>query len=69
MAAPHVAGTVALCIYSGACAGLSPSQIVEKIRGDAETYNIAHSSYGFIGDPLHPVSGRYYGFLLRAVRY
>jgi hypothetical protein len=42
---------------------------VEKIRGDAETYNIAHSSYGFIGDPLHPVSGRYYGFLLRAALY
>jgi subtilisin family serine protease len=69
MASPHVAGTVALCIYSGACAGLSPSQIVQKIRSDAETYNIAHPTYGFTGDPLHPVSGRYYGFLLRAALY
>jgi subtilisin len=69
MAAPHVAGTVALCIYSGACAGLTPAQIVQKIRSDAAAYNTAHPSYGFIGDPLHPVSGRYYGFLLRAALY
>jgi subtilisin len=69
MAAPHVAGTVALCIYSGACAGLTPSQIVQKIRSDAAAYNTAHPSYGFTGDPLHPVSGRYYGFLLRAALY
>jgi subtilisin family serine protease len=69
MAAPHVAGTVALCIYSGACAGLTPPQIVQKIRSDAAAYNIAHPSYGFTGDPLHPVSGRYYGFLLWAALY
>jgi hypothetical protein len=64
MAAPHVTGTVALCIYSGACAGLTPSQIIQQIRSDAAAYNTAHPSYGFTGDPLHPVSGRYYGFLL-----
>jgi subtilisin len=69
MAAPHVAGTIALCIYSGACAGLMPAQIVQKIRSDAAAYNTAHPSYGFTGDPLHPVSGRYYGFLLRAALY
>jgi subtilisin family serine protease len=69
MAAPHAAGTVALCIYSGACAGLAPSQIVQKIRSDADAYNTAHPSYGFTGDPLHPVTGRYYGFLLRAALY
>src|ERR671910_142201 len=69
MAAPHVAGTVALCIHSGACAGLTPAQIVQKIRSDAAAYNTAHPSYGFTGDPLHPVSGRYYGFLLRVALY
>jgi subtilisin len=69
MAAPHVTGTVALCIHSGACAGLTPSQIVQKIRSDAAAYNTAHPSYGFTGDPLHPVSGRYYGFLVRAAAY
>jgi subtilisin len=69
MASPHVAGTVALCIYSGACAGLTPAQIGQKIRSDAAAYNTAHPSYGFTGDPLRPVSGRYYGFLLRAALY
>jgi subtilisin len=69
MAAPHVTGTVALCIYSGACAGLTPSQIIQKIRSDAAAYNTTHPSYGFTGDPLHPVSGRYYGFLLWAALY
>jgi subtilisin len=69
MAAPHVAGTVALCIYFGACAGLTPAQIIGKIRSDAAAYNTAHPGYGFTGDPLHPLSGRYYGFLLRAALY
>ena len=69
MAAPHVTGTVALCIHSGTCAGLTPSEIVQKMRNDAAAYNTAQPSYGFTGDPLHPVSGRYYGFLLRAALY
>ena len=57
MAAPHLTGTVALCIGNGAtpgaCAGLTPSQIVEKLRGDAATYSNANSGYGFNGDPNH----------------
>ena len=69
MAAPHVTGTVALCIHSGSCAGLTPAEIVQKMRNDAAAYNTAHPSYGFTGDPLRPVSGRYYGFLLRAALY
>jgi subtilisin len=68
-AAPHVAGTVALCIASGSCAGLGPPQIVRKIIGDAATYNTAHPDYGFAGDPLHPISGKYYGYLIRAGLY
>jgi subtilisin len=69
MAAPHVTGTVALCIASGACAGLNPLQIIQKIVSDAATYNKAHQDYGFQGDPSRPISGRYYGYLIRAGLY
>lgn len=64
MAAPHVAGVVALCIdeagVSGPCGGMTPAQIVSKLRADAQA---RPASYGFVGDPGHPVSSRYYGYL------
>jgi subtilisin len=69
MASPHVAGTVALCISSGGCAGLTPAQIIQKMRSDAEVYNNANPDYGFVGDPLRPVTGKYYGYLIRAALY
>jgi subtilisin len=69
MATPHVSGTVALCIVSGACAGLTPLQIIQRIRSDAAAYNGATPGYGFSGDPLHPIDGRYYGYLIRAGLY
>jgi subtilisin len=69
MASPHVAGTVALCIFSGGCAGLTPAQIIQKMRTDAEVYNNANPGYGFVGDPLRPVTGKYYGYLIRAALY
>jgi subtilisin len=68
-AAPHVAGTVAVCIASGSCAGLSPAQIMRKIIGDAATYNTANPNFGFVGDPLHPIDAKYYGYLIRAGLY
>ncbi len=70
-ASPLVAGTVALCISSGPCAGLTPPQIVQKIVADAASYNTArkNSGYGFQGDPLRPISGKYYGYLIRAGLY
>ena len=68
-ASPIVAGTVALCIDSGACAGLTPAQIVRKIVSDAAAYNRANPGYGFQGDPLRPISGKYYGYLIRAALY
>jgi subtilisin family serine protease len=69
MAAPHATGTVHRCILSGACTG-TPAEIIQKIRADADAYNRANPFYGFTGDPLHsPVSGRYYGFLLRPGLY
>ena len=70
-AAPHVAGTVALCLddggIAGACAGLSPAQIVTRIRADAAAQ--ATVANGFTGDPLRPLSGRYFGYLVSALRY
>jgi subtilisin len=69
MSAPHVTGTVALCIASGPCAGLTPPQIVQKMVADAAAYNTANPGYGFQGDPLRPMSGKYYGYLIRAAQY
>jgi subtilisin family serine protease len=68
-AAPIVAGTVVLCISSGRCAGLTPAQIIHKIVADAAAYNTAHPEYGFTGDPLRPISGKYYGYLINASVY
>jgi subtilisin family serine protease len=69
MSSPNAAGTVALCIASGTCAGLTPPQIIQKIIGDAATYNTKNPGYGFRGDPLSPVGGKYYGYMIRAGLY
>jgi subtilisin family serine protease len=73
MATPHVAGSVALCLSrtqaNGGCAGMTPAQIMAKLRADAAAQS---SAYGFVGDPNHPITGggrgkkttRYYGFLV-----
>ena len=71
MATPHLSGTVALCIGSGGsagpCNGLTPAQIVQKIRADAQGH--ATAANGFSGDPLHPVTGKYFGYLAYAGGY
>jgi subtilisin len=69
LAAPYVTGTVALCIASGPCAGKTPAQIMSLITGDAAAYNQADTGYGFVGDPANPISGKYYGWLIRAGLY
>jgi hypothetical protein len=57
----------ALCISSGACAGLNSAQIAAKLRGDAAAYSGANPDYGYNGDLLHPlINGRIYGPLVRA---
>jgi subtilisin len=70
MATPHLAGVVALCLGEGGaggpCAGLTPAQIVAKIRADADQTTRSNTWFGFNGDPLRPVAGRYYGFLAYA---
>jgi len=71
MATPHVSGIVALCFGNGGtagpCNGLTPAQVIQKIRADAQAH--ATSSNGFNGDPLHPVSGKYFGYLVWAGGY
>ena len=70
-AAPHVAGTVALCLNDsgtpGPCAGLSPAAAIAQIRADAAAASSAAN--GFAGDPWHPVTGRYFGYLVSAGGY
>jgi subtilisin family serine protease len=70
-AAPIVTGAVALCLASGSrpCAGLSPAQIVQKLVSDAALANTSDTGYGFAGDPLRPVTDRYYGNLISAASY
>jgi subtilisin family serine protease len=70
-AAPHVAGAVALCLddggIAGPCAGLSPADIVQRLRADAA--GAATTANGFNGDPLRPVTGRFYGHVVAAGLY
>jgi subtilisin len=65
MASPHTAGTAALCI-AGPCAGMSPSQVMSRLRSDAAS---RPASYGFSGDPNSPSGTRYYGYLAYAGGY
>jgi subtilisin family serine protease len=72
MASPHVAGTAARCIAAGVCAG-TPSAIITKLRGDAES---RVAGYGFTGDPDAPITTGgpspetlYYGYLIYAGGY
>jgi subtilisin family serine protease len=70
-ASPHVAGGVALCLDDGGipgpCAGLPPAQIIAKLRADAQ--DAATPTNGFTGDPLHQVSGKYFGYVESSAGY
>ena len=70
-AAPHVAGAVALCLGNGGaagpCAGQAPAQVMATVRSDAAA--AATFSNGFLGDPLHPLSGKYFGHLVATAGY
>jgi subtilisin len=69
MSSPTAAGVAELCLLAAACDGV-PANEIQKIRADADAYSRANPSYGFTGDPLHsPISGRYYGFQVRAGLY
>jgi subtilisin len=66
MAAPHVSGTVALCMARGSCGGLGPAGIIGRLRSDAAAQP---SGYGFKGDPNAPIDSRFYGHLVYAGAY
>jgi subtilisin len=68
MSAPHLAGTAALCIADGGCGG-SPSQVIKQLRNDAARYTSRNPDYGFVGDPLRPIAGKFFGYLTRAGLY
>jgi subtilisin family serine protease len=77
VATPHSTGSASLCIGSksspGPCAGLTSAQVIQKLRNDAAAHAtpgpIPGSSNGFIGDPNHPIAGKYFGFLIEASGY
>jgi subtilisin family serine protease len=68
-ASPFGAGVVALCIVYGPCRGLAPRDIVRRVVADTARYNVRHRTWGYNGDPLHPIDGRYYGWMIRAALY
>ena len=66
MASPHVAGLVARCIDAGPCAGLTPAQIIAKLRADAAART---ADSGYVGDSRHPIAGKYFGDLATVAGY
>ena len=67
-ASPAVAGSVALCISQKACTG-SAEQIMEQYLDLTKAYTKRHHDYGFEGDPVHPISSRYYGYLTQTTSF
>jgi subtilisin family serine protease len=66
MASPHVAGLVARCIDAGPCAGMSPAQIIAKLKADAAA---RPADRGFTGDTHRPTPGKFYGDLVHDIGY
>jgi hypothetical protein len=46
---------------------LSPAQVIQQLRSDAQAHATAIN--GFMGDPLHPVTGKMFGYLVWAGDY
>ena len=44
----------------------APSGRESRRSAYAASYNDANPGYGFQGDPLHPISGKNFGYLIRA---
>lgn len=67
MAAPHVAGAAALCL-AGPCKGLTPAQVIARLRTDAQGQP---GAYGFTETPgaITASAARYYGYLVYAGGY
>jgi len=67
-ASPAVAGSVALCISEGECEG-SGKDVMAQFLDITAAYNEDNTGFGFVGDPLRPIDGQYYGYLTQIARY
>jgi subtilisin len=67
-ASPVVAGAVALCIGRGECEG-SGQAVMDKFLDVTQEYNKEHCDYGFTGDPIRPIGGKYYGYLTQIAEF
>lgn len=75
MAAPHVTAAAALCLgrpsAPGPCASSDPSHrvalAIERLRSDAAA--AASAGLGYEGDPLRPLDGHRFGYLVSARGY
>lgn len=67
-ASPVVAGAVALCISRGECEG-SGKAVMDKFLDVTKEYNSEHRGYGFTGDPIRPIAGKYYGYLTQTAGF
>jgi subtilisin len=67
-ASPAVAGSVALCISRGECAG-SGRAVMEKFLDVTAAYNKKHPDYGFTGDPSRRIGSQYYGYLTQVDKF
>lgn len=67
-ASPAVAGSVALCISLEECTG-SAQDIMEEYLHLTSGYSKRHHDYGFLGDPIHPIAAKYYGYLTETVSF
>jgi subtilisin family serine protease len=67
-ASPAVAGSVALCIGTGVCEG-SGEDVMSQFLDITASYNEENREFGFEGDPLRPIDGKYYGYLTQIERY
>jgi subtilisin len=61
-ASPAVAGSVALCISHNECSG-SGEAVMSHFLDLTKSYNTKNHDFGFDGDPLRAVDGKYYGYL------
>jgi subtilisin family serine protease len=67
-ASPAVAGSVALCIGAKVCEG-SGKEVMAQFLDITAAYNEENRDFGFEGDPLRPINGKYYGYLTQIAQY
>jgi hypothetical protein len=63
MAAPLVSALAARCYLKGVCRSDNATEM-GRLVANSVNYNAAHRDYGFVGDPLRPARGRYFGYLV-----